>query len=117
MWPTDRLVGIWKSLGGVKAVKSKKNHQAAAAHIWPRLQSLGKHADRKLQQQATPNAQRKAKRGAHTATSPAVKGKSNKKARNKKAPTGKKAGSRQDAAASREGSKTTQVRRGWRRAR
>jgi hypothetical protein len=109
-WRTERLVAIWNSLAGVTPVQSFKNHRVAAGRIWARIQSLGKNADRRPEQQAKAKAEPKAKRGGRAATGAPGKAKPNQKARAAKhAPTGKKAAKPRDAAAPREGSKAAQV--------
>jgi hypothetical protein len=40
-WPQERLVAIWSSLPGVKAVKTFKTAKVGATKIWDAVQGLG----------------------------------------------------------------------------
>ena len=40
-WPAERLVDIWNSLPGVKAVKKLPKRNLAVGRIWKAIQSLG----------------------------------------------------------------------------
>jgi Protein of unknown function (DUF3489) len=42
-WPGSRLVAIWNSLPGQKAVKKFTSRQAAVTRIWKTIQSLAPH--------------------------------------------------------------------------
>jgi hypothetical protein len=101
-WPVERLVAIWNSLPGVKAVQTFKTPKLAVSRIWEQVQSLG--------ETPKPKAQRKAKGSAPAATGAPAKGKTPKKATPaKEAPKGKKAAKIEQSAGPREGSKTAQV--------
>jgi len=102
-WPAERLVAIWNSLAGVKAVKSFKSAKAASGRIWERIQSLGEPAKAK--------AERKAPGGAQKAKGASAKGKATKKTiPAKKAPAAAKSAKKaKPATGAREGSKTAQV--------
>jgi hypothetical protein len=101
-WPAERLVAIWNSLPGVKAVKSFKTAKVAAGRIWVQIQSLGEAAKLKTE--------RKAKAGAQASKGAPAKGKACKKATpTKEAPKGKKAAKIEQSGGPREGTKTAQV--------
>jgi hypothetical protein len=101
-WPAERLVAIWNSLPGAKALKSFKTTKIAAGRIWEQVQSLG--------ETPKPKAERKAKAGAQAAKGAPAKGKASKNATPaKEAPKGKKAAKIEQSEAPREGTKTAQV--------
>ncbi|MGA2147981.1 MAG: DUF3489 domain-containing protein [Bryobacteraceae bacterium] len=109
-WPPERLVATWNSLPGVELVEGFKSPKTAANRIWERVQGLGEPAQPKTNP-AKPKAERKAKRGAHTAKGAPAKTKATKKASpTKNAPKAKKAAKPAKAdSGPREGSKTAQV--------
>jgi hypothetical protein len=101
-WPVERLVAIWNSLPGVKAVQTFKTPKLAVSRIWEQVQSLG--------ETPKPKAERKAKAGAQAAKGASAKGKASKKATPaKEQPKGKKAAKIEQSEGPREGTKTAQV--------
>jgi hypothetical protein len=101
-WPAGRLVAIWNSLPGVKAVRAFKGATAAADRIWAHIQTMG--------ETEKPKSGHKAKVGAQVPKGAPRKAKSDKKATAaKKAPTAKKAAKAQKNSAPRVGTKTSQV--------
>jgi hypothetical protein len=108
-WPAGRLLALWNSLPGVTPVKRFKNGNAAASHIWGRIQKLGDAATPE-NEPARPKTARKAKAGAQAAKGAPTKGKAGKKATPaKNAPKAKKTAKQPESAGPREGSKTAQV--------
>jgi hypothetical protein len=109
-WPTERLVAIWNTLPGAKAVESFKSFQAAASRIWKQIQSLGEAA-RPETEAAKPKAAKKGKGRAQAAKGARSKGKSGKKAAPaKNAPKAKKGAKAENGdAGPREGSKMAQA--------
>jgi hypothetical protein len=104
-WPAERLVAIWNSLPGVKAVKTFKTAKAGATKIWDAIQGLGDAAA-----PAKPKSDKKAKGSAPAAKAAPATGKATKRAiPAKPAPKAKKAAKKEDSAGPREGSKTAQV--------
>jgi hypothetical protein len=100
-WPAERLVAIWNNLPGVKPVQGFKSVGAAATRIWKRLQGRGEAAQ--------PEAHRKAKRGAQSATGAPSKARSKKTTAVKSAPKAQKAAKAKATARPRAGSKTALV--------
>jgi hypothetical protein len=108
-WPAERLVAIWNTLPGAKAVDGFKSGQAASSRIWKQIQSLGEAAQPEAEP-TKPKAGKKAKAGARVAKGAATKGKAGKKATPAKAaPKAKRTGKAKEAGAPREGSKMAQV--------
>jgi hypothetical protein len=115
-WPAERLVAIWNSLPGVRAVESFKSAKAAATRVWERIQGLGEPAAPEAEP-AKPKAHGKAKGGAQAPKAAPAKAKATKKTTAaKNAPKAKKAAKvpqktakPKEAAGPREGSKTAQV--------
>jgi hypothetical protein len=112
-WPAERLVAIWNTLPGAKAVKSFKSAQAAASRIWKQIQGLAA-PEQPQPDAATPKAKKKAKGRAQSAKGASARGAPAKGKTNKKRPAGKavpkaKKTTKEKEGGPREGSKTVQV--------
>jgi hypothetical protein len=102
-WPAERLVEIWNSIPGVKAVTRFKNRRAGVSHVWKAIQSLAKPAPEAKPAPAEKPLAKKAARKKE----PKAKGKVAKAA--KAAKPAKAAGSSKEAKPARDGSKKAKV--------
>ena len=98
-------MAIWNSLPGGTPVKRFTDRKTAVTRIWKRIQGLGEPEKPQPDQSEKPQAERKAKGGARTASGKAAR----KITAAKNAPKSKTAAKTREATAPREGSKTAQV--------
>jgi len=59
-WPADRLITIWNSMAGTKAVKKFTSRKSGAGRIWKAIQSLGPVSTEEPPKQRARNAKKEA---------------------------------------------------------
>ena len=79
-WPVSRLVEIWNSIPGVKAVTRFTNRKAGTGRIWKAIQGLAAAAETEpAAEPAKPARSKRTKAAAKPTAKPAKKGKAAKK--------------------------------------